>query len=555
MRTILLLFLLVCVGAVIGKPQDYSYDDEADCDYDDIFGSNDCDNESEQLKLEEPDEDPLDDIFGGDDEDSVSKDVFGDDDPVNKNEKKECVDAVANEDLIFDIREDRVIQDCNKNVTCSHWADKGFKCAPYHQCQNKDRSPVITDGEGKTAVHLIDLRSNLCVKLEGTLDASDSKCETEGHVCCENPDVKAKVCKAENGNDFNQCGRTSQKTKITQLDKKAKGSAQPGEFSHMCIIYKKTSGGVPLYHGGASLIAKNKVISVAHKFWVTRKKTGSVDHRQNANDFVVRCGEYNVRKEKELIRHQETEAAAMYFHPLYDPKDKYLANNLVILRTKENFIYQDHIGPVCLPRPTDTFETDNECSSSGWGKTQFEASGSYSDILKKIDMGIIPHKECNQRMKTKLRRFKAHKSMVCVGGEKGSDTCTGDGGSPHVCKRDGKWYQVGAVAWGIGCGDGIPAIYASIPDAMCWIDQIMTCVPLAARDINNDDEIIDIRGTGDDEKQSVNELTTEECKAWNQSGADFGECQVIYSDDEYGSDYDIRSGEYDYDTRVEGNGK
>merc|ERR1711994_512807 len=36
--------------------------------------------------------------------------------------------------------------------------------------------------------------------------------------------------------------------------------------------------------------------------------------------------------------------------------------------------------------------------------------------------------------------------------------------------------QVGIVAWGIGCGEqGIPGVYASVSEAVCWIDYAMTC--------------------------------------------------------------------------------
>jgi hypothetical protein len=63
---------------------------------------------------------------------------------------------------------------------------------------------------------------------------------------------------------------------------------------------------------------------------------------------MVRCGEYNVKDDSKIYETQETMVAAVIFHPRYNPKT--VKNNLAILRTKENFIYQAHIGPVCLPR-------------------------------------------------------------------------------------------------------------------------------------------------------------------------------------------------------------
>ena len=107
------------------------------------------------------------------------------------------------------------------------------------------------------------------------------------------------------------------------------------------------------------------------------------------DQFSIRCGEYNVKEDHEIYRSQEskveevvifnfihslslslsqwkrstnlpfsTETSSIsviilklgqvYFHPQYDPRT--VKNNFAIVRTKENFIYQEHIGPTCLPR-------------------------------------------------------------------------------------------------------------------------------------------------------------------------------------------------------------
>merc|ERR1712130_852605 len=38
------------------------------------------------------------------------------------------------------------------------------------------------------------------------------------------------------------------------------------------------------------------------------------------------------------------------------------------------------------------------------------------------------------------------------------------------------YIQAGIVAWGIGCGeDGTPGVYADVSQAVCWIDQAVSC--------------------------------------------------------------------------------
>ena len=99
---------------------------------------------------------------------------------------------------------------------------------------------------------------------------------------------------------------------------------------------------------------------------------------------------------------------------------------------------------------------------SGWGKNQFGLSGSYQNILKEVDVPIMSHSQCQQRLRTTRLggQFLLHPGFLCAGGEEGKDACKGDGGSPLVCELDGVWQLAGIVSWGVGCGTrDIPGVY------------------------------------------------------------------------------------------------
>ena len=457
--------------------------------------------------------------------------VFGCPDEPTEPEP-DCFDSQNEIDgAIFSGDTRQAFNDCDKQKKCEDYAKFGYACAPSWTCHN---NTIITDGKG-----LIDVRQadNFCAKRGGTIDVSDTKCDQSDYVCCKKPNFQIELCPLEkDGPKYGECGRTGTVFKVTGEAKvEDRTSAQPGEFPHMCVVYKM-EGEQRSYIAGASLIARNKVITVAHKIHVV--KTGeNVDDRDEAYKFAVRCGEHNVKTEDELLDSQESRVAEIILHPQYNPKN--VKNNLVILRTEQNFIYQQHIGPVCLPSPDQSFDNERNCFSSGWGKDDFTSFGTYSDALKKVQMPVVPTPACEKRLKSHPRlsnkpSFRVDESWVCIGGESGADTCTGDGGSPHVCKNsDEKWVQVGAVAWGLGCGDDVPAIYSSIPRAMCWVDWVMSCVDIAETNIDlTDAEDFDLRQVGFGESvKSLNKVASGNCMKWMEDNDKLAQrCKVEYED-------------------------
>jgi len=443
----------------------------------------------------------------------------------------ECFSYINEIDAAISLGDTRsAFNDCDIERPCSYYRREGYSCANPWNC-NENRT-IITDGKG-----LIDVRQAPLF----TLDISDSKCEKTNQICCKRPNFRVPEPPTlaeqpmkdfiDEAAGFEKCGRSAPgKYNITGGDQ---FTAQPTEFPHMCVIYR-TDNGQRVYVGGASLIAKNKVLTIAHKFKVTQGG-GAVDWTNRPNVFSVRCGEYNVKEETELLEAQEAEVAEIFLHPEYD--ERRVTNNLAILRTEKNFLYQEHIGPVCLPRPNEAFDNEKgrECWSSGWGADQFAPQAAFSDELKKVKLDVVNRQECQRKLQKTERfknvQFKLHESWMCIGGEEGKDTCKGDGGSPHVCKsRNGDLVQVGSVAWGVECGKPVPSVYSSIPNAMCWIDWVMSCVGDAETNIGGIFAgALDLRQDGDF-PSSINSIADGDCQDWMNSHFDLQDrCDVQYN--------------------------
>jgi len=236
--------------------------------------------------------------------------------------------------------------------------------------------------------------------------------------------------------------------------------SQFGEFPWMtAVLNSRLINGKEqdVYQCGGSLIHPQVVLTVAH--CVARKETAGLK---------VRLGEWDTQSEGEFIPHQDIPVADVVIHENFVQAG--VLNDFALLFLAQPARLSPEVDVVCLP---DNSGFDgNKCIVNGWGKDQFGKEGRYQHILKKLDLPVVARDVCQNSLRsTRLGRFfLLHDSFICAGGEPGKDTCKGDGGSPLVCQRpDGRYAQVGLVAWGIGCGGDTPGVYAGVEYAKDWI--------------------------------------------------------------------------------------
>jgi plasma kallikrein len=174
----------------------------------------------------------------------------------------------------------------------------------------------------------------------------------------------------------------------------------------MAILKKVNLGrinSIGIYIGGGSLIHPSIVLSTAHNM-----------NNSDANELIVRAGEYNTQSTDEFLKHVEQDVESIVYHPKFTRSN--LFNDLAILFLKKPFKLAPHINTICLPKAQ--YVPDNsKCVTGGWGKEFFGNKANYQAFLKKVELPVIANEECQEMLqKTRLGEdFELHYGFMCAG--------------------------------------------------------------------------------------------------------------------------------------------
>jgi len=374
----------------------------------------------------------------------------------------------------------------------------GRQTAGRHCCcvRSNQNCPIPSGGSGSDIIDIIDPRlqgigtrivnnptsepfescpsgtRSCCYGTNSQLDSVSSFCrsypgqtnEAWRQGCTEGRNVGGPI----NGN---QCGERFPRNDVAV----GKAEAKPYEFPWTCLVLKDNNDFV----GSCAIVPDNRendisrgtdrVITAAHK----------LKNVKGGDKLKVRIIEYDAsgQSPKESEIHREFTVDTIRTHPNYNARRLSHDVSILFLVQRINLRSSRHVNAACLPRCGNMFDykytngTGVRCWVAGWGKDS--PTGNFNFIQNKVDVPLVDFDTCDRVMRREVgkRDFSLSRSEVCAGGQEQKDACDGDGGAPLVCQSKlGRWYVVGLVTWGIGCGKpGVPGVYANVHNMLDFI--------------------------------------------------------------------------------------
>nr|CAG4645445.1 EOG090X03V0 [Lynceus sp. MCZ IZ 141354] len=255
-----------------------------------------------------------------------------------------------------------------------------------------------------------------------------------------------------------KCGRKGTNSVPSGDSKRGDGVADLGEWPWHAAVLEKPQD---LYVCGATLLDESWVVTAAHCV---------DDYLKVANVSAllkVRLGEYDVTTTSELLPHHEIDVSTVVVHPQFN--NLTLANDIALLKFSQPARRRANIDVICMPHKGELPELEGtRCVVTGWGRKTEDTP--HSVALKEIEVPLWDDAKCQAALRTQFGpNFVLPPTSLCAGAE-GRDACDGDGGGPLVCEKDGQWYQVGVVSFGIGCGrTNLPGVYTRLSSFDTWI--------------------------------------------------------------------------------------
>ena len=208
---------------------------------------------------------------------------------------------------------------------------------------------------------------------------------------------------------------------------------------------------------GGAIISKNCILTAAHCMLYP------------ADSMYVIVGEHDSEINTETPHTQVIGIEQYFIHENYD--ENTVDNDIAIIRLESSIDCSGSVGPICLPEGFTTNDYKNTQGwLTGWGTTSY--GGDITNTLQEVEVPVKTTEECKEILDVNDMGDRITENMICTY-KPGYDACQGDSGGPLSWEKDGRFYVIGIVSWGVDCAqEGYPGFCTNVIHYLDWIKNI-----------------------------------------------------------------------------------
>ncbi|XP_071817967.1 low-density lipoprotein receptor-related protein 1-like isoform X2 [Apostichopus japonicus] len=203
--------------------------------------------------------------------------------------------------------------------------------------------------------------------------------------------------------------------------------------------------------------------SLLNSFWVISAAHCIRGYLAQPQDLMIRLGDYDT-KQTENSEHLE-QVHGIYIPEMYNSST--YDGDIALIRLAHPITrFSEYVRPICLPNIATSrraHKVGELGKVTGWG--QIADYGPYPRYMTEVILPLVGKRRCRDST-----RHLVTTNMFCAGYPRESgDACMGDSGGPYSVYHRGRWYILGIVSWGEGCGvDGKYGFYTKVAKFLEW---------------------------------------------------------------------------------------